>query len=258
MNEGNRMTPDLTVIVPAYNESRTVGTVIDRLVHNLGSIAYEILVVDDASKDDTAQIVRSLGEGQPQIRVISHNINQGKTQALVTGFKEAQGRVVIVQDADLEYPADMLKLVTPILEGRADVVYGSRLAKSDHANQFMARSYFANKVITFVSNLFTRYKFSDVETCYKAFRCEIIQNMIISSQRFGFEIEVTAKISKLDLKTAESPITFASRSYEDGKKIGVYDGLQALWYILKYNLFTSKADSFTQVPDLRQPLPAAK
>jgi glycosyltransferase involved in cell wall biosynthesis len=187
------------------------------------------------------------------IRLIRHEHNQGKTQALVTGFKECLGRVVIVQDADLEYnPGDILRVVSPILNLSADVVYGSRLLDPEHANHFLTSSLIANKVLTFVSNLFTQFKFTDVETCYKAFKREIIQNMVINSKRFGFEIEVTAKISKLNLRIQEVPISFSSRSYDEGKKIGAKDGIQAMIYILKYNLFTSKKDAFVSDPDLEK------
>jgi Glycosyltransferases involved in cell wall biogenesis len=245
------MTTDLTVIVPAYNESKTIGVVIERLIKNLQSVSFEILVIDDASKDNTAEIVSNFGKTHSEIHLIQHKVNQGKTMALATGFKKAQGKAIIVQDADLEYcPEDIISLVLPILEGDADVVYGSRMIKYENKEHFMLRSYFANKLITFVSNLFTKYKFTDVETCYKAFKSEIIQNLIITSQQFGFEIEVTAKISKLELNVCEKPISFASRSYQEGKKIGVRDGFQALGYILKYNLFTSKENSFTQDPTI--------
>ena len=241
---------DLSVVIPAFNESKTIGLVINRLLECLAPIQFELVVVDDFSRDATASVIRGLMEQHNNICLVQHESNKGKTEALKTGFKSCSGRVVLVQDADLEYdPADILRVIQPILDRKADVVYGSRLLDRKQ-NSFMLKSLFANRVITFCSNCFTRYKFSDVETCYKAFRREIIQNMLITSQRFGFEIEVTAKLSKLHLRTAEVPISYNSRSYQEGKKIGANDGLQALHYILKYNLFTSLKDSFTQIPDL--------
>jgi glycosyltransferase involved in cell wall biosynthesis len=241
---------DLSVVIPAFNESKTIGLVINRLLESLSPIQFELVVVDDFSRDSTAGIIRGLIEQHDNICLVQHESNKGKTEALKTGFKSCSGRVVLVQDADLEYdPKDILRVIQPILDFKADVVYGSRMLEMKK-NTFMFKSLFANKVITFFSNCFTRYKFSDVETCYKAFRREIIQNMLITSQRFGFEIEVTAKLSKLRLRTAEVPISYNSRSYEEGKKIGANDGLQALLYILKYNLFTSLEESFSQIPDL--------
>jgi glycosyltransferase involved in cell wall biosynthesis len=244
------MSKILSVVVPAYNEEKTILLVIDRLTKILHDLDYEIVIVDDASHDRTANIVSELIKDHNNIRLFRHEQNQGKTQALKTGFCECQGDIVIVQDADLEYnPADMLRVISPIVQNTADVVYGSRLLNLATKESFMAKSYFANRVITFFSNLFTKFHFSDVETCYKAFRREIIQNMVINSTRFGFEIEVTAKISKLNVRITEVPISFLSRSYADGKKIGVKDGIQALFYIVKYNLFTSKKRSFKNVPN---------
>jgi glycosyltransferase involved in cell wall biosynthesis len=247
------MTKDLSVIIPAYNEAKTIGVVINALVEHLTKLDYELLVINDASSDNTADLVSEISAQNDNVHLINHLINQGKTPALITGFKASQGRVVIVQDADLEYdPADIERVIAPILNHLADVVYGSRMLDPKNRNKFLFESYMANKVITFVSNIFTRYKFSDVETCYKAFRREIIQNMVINSRRFGFEVEVTAKISKLDLRTCEVPISFSSRSYDEGKKINAMDGVQALYYILKYNLFSSKEKSFVKEPDLKE------
>lgn len=244
------MVYDLSVIVPAYNEEKTIGVVIERLLESLASVRFEIVVVDDCSRDKTAETIRALMALHENIHLVQHELNGGKTKALKTGFQSCTGKIVIVQDADLEYdPRDILRVIQPILENKADVVYGSRFLNIKN-NKFMFKSLFANKVITFVSNLFTRYKFSDVETCYKAFRRDIIQKMVITSQRFGFEIEVTAKLCKLRLRIIEVPIYYNSRSYEEGKKIGASDGFQALLYILKYNLFTSRKESFTEIPEL--------
>ena len=250
------MAKDLSVIVPAYNESKTIGLIINNLAEHLTMFDYEILVVNDASSDNTADLVSEIAAQNGNVRLLQHTINQGKTPSLITGFKASQGNIVIVQDADLEYdPADIQRVISPILNHSADVVYGSRMLDPTNRKKFLVESYIANKVITFVSNFFTRYKFSDVETCYKAFRREIIQNMVINSRRFGFEIEVTAKISKLDLRVREIPISFSSRSYDEGKKINAMDGIQALYYILKYNLFSSKENSFVQEPNLQEDTP---
>jgi glycosyltransferase involved in cell wall biosynthesis len=245
------MLKDLSVVVPAYNESKTIRLVIDRLAASLRDLNYEIVIVDDNSGDKTAEVINEIMLQNDNVRLIRHSFNQGKTGALKTGFKECLGDIIIVQDADLEYdPADISRVIAPILNRTAQVVYGSRFSGQGQKNTFLFRSYFANRVITLFSNFFTKFKFSDVETCYKAFRREIIQMMVIDSSRFGFEIEVTAKISKLNLQVSEAPITFSGRSYSEGKKIGFKDGLQALFYILKYNLFTSKERSFIDLPAL--------
>ena len=242
------MSYELSVVVPAFNESKTIEMVINSLLGSLSSLSFELVVVDDFSSDNTSNVIQRLMDQHSNIRLVNHSCNMGKTEALKTGFRSCTGEVVLVQDADMEYdPKDILKVVRPILDGKADVVYGSRFLEQSK-NQFMPKSLFANKVVTFTSNLLTRYKFSDVETCYKAFRREIIQNMTITSKRFGFEVEATAKICKLRLRTAEVPINYNSRSYEEGKKIRAKDGMQALWYIFKYNWFTSLKDSFIEIP----------
>ncbi|MCX6056305.1 MAG: glycosyltransferase family 2 protein [Chloroflexi bacterium] len=239
----------LSVVVPAYNESKTIIQVVERLLSSLSAINFEIIIVDDCSKDDTAVISQLLTGKYDNVRLVKHKINKGKTEALKTGFQECSGEIVMIQDGDLEYdPKDIMRVIQPILDNQADLVYGSRLLDPDHKNVFMVKSLVANKTLTFLSNLFTRYKFSDVETCYKAFRCSLIKNMIITSERFGFEIEVTAKISKLRLRTCEIPISYYCRSYAEGKKIGIMDGIHAIGYILKYNLFTSVKKSFREIP----------
>lgn len=245
------MTLLLSVIVPAYNESKTITRVVENLVTNLSSIDHEIILIDDHSRDDTALICNQLAQQNNNIKLFAHEKNQGKTEALKTGFIHCSGEIVLVQDADLEYdPQDILKLIEPILKNQADIVYGSRFLDPDKKNVFMRKSKLANLFLTFTSNLFTRYKFTDVETCYKALSSAVIKNMIITSKRFGFEIEVTAKISKLKLRVCEIPISYSCRSYSEGKKIGFMDALQAFFYIVKYNLFTSLKDSYTAIPDL--------
>lgn len=243
----------LSVVIPAYNESKTIQVVVEKLLASCSSIDFEIVIVDDFSKDETAAISKKLAGQYQNIQVVQHEYNKGKTEALKTGFRYCTGNIIMVQDADLEYdPKDIVRVIEPIRNGHADIVYGSRLIDPHKNNIFLPKSLFANKILTFLSNLFTRYKFTDVETCYKAFRRPIIQNMTITSKRFGFEIEVTAKISKLKLRIVEIPISYFCRSYSEGKKIGARDALQAMGYILKYNLFTSLHDSFVKLPDLTE------
>jgi glycosyltransferase involved in cell wall biosynthesis len=240
----------LSVIVPAYNEENTIRAVIDKLL--TVPELLEIIVVDDCSSDNTWQIAQCLQS--PQVRVLRHERNGGKTEALKTGFAASQGDIVLVQDADLEYdPAEIPSLLEPILEGRADVVYGSRFLVRKGARVLYFYHYLANRFLTFFSNLFTNVNMTDVETGYKVFRGDIIRNMVISSTGFGFEIEVTAKVAKLGCAIYEVPISYHGRTYEEGKKIGFTDGLQALWLIFKYNLFGSLKGSFHKIPELGKP-----
>jgi glycosyltransferase involved in cell wall biosynthesis len=242
--------PQLSVIVPAFNEEKTIRNVLEALEKAL-TLPHEVIVVDDGSRDGTVAIVEAFTKKHPAVRLVRHPQNRGKTAALITGFAESRGGIVIVQDADLEYdPAEIADVVAPILSNRADVVYGSRFLIRRATRVLYYRHYLANRFITGLSNLLTDMNFTDVETCYKAFRGEIIRNMVITSQRFGFEVEVTAKIAKLGCRTYEVPISYYGRTYQEGKKIGLRDGFQALWYILKYNLFTGLKSSYRQIPDL--------
>lgn len=240
----------LSIIVPAYNEEKTILRVLDAILeHNRGAV--EIIVVDDHSCDQTASLVATYIEEHPQVSMLRQPRNMGKTQALKTGFAASTGDIVIVQDADLEYdPVDIPSVIDPIRTGKADVVYGSRFLVRRATRILYFRHYLANRFLTFLSNLFTDYNFSDVETCYKAFRGDIIRKMVITSHGFGFEIEVTAKVAKLKCRIYEVPISYYGRTYQEGKKIGVKDGIQALFYIFKYNLFTSLRTSFSAKPDL--------
>jgi glycosyltransferase involved in cell wall biosynthesis len=235
------------VVIPAYNEESSLAGVVARV---LGiPHLHEIIVVDDCSSDKTGAIADELGRLNPKVRVVRHAKNSGKTQALKTGFALTTGDIVIVQDADLEYdPSEIDEVIAPILDGSADVVYGSRFLVRRAARVLYFYHYLANKGLTFLSNLFTNVNLTDVETGYKAFRGEIIRNMIITSTGFGFEIEVTAKIAKLGCAMYEVPISYHGRTYEQGKKIGYSDGVAALWYILKFNLLCSLKESFRVVP----------
>jgi glycosyltransferase involved in cell wall biosynthesis len=230
--------------VPAYNEEKTIEKVLDELIEHAPSV-FEIIVVDDGSKDQTGAIVDTYSRVHPNVRLIQHPVNKGKTEALKTGFATSIGSIVIIQDADLEYdPADITSVIEPILQDKADIVYGSRFLVRRATRVLYFRHYLANRFLTFLSNLFTDANFSDVETCYKAFRGEIIRNMIITSSGFGFEIEVTAKVAKLKCRIYEVPISYYGRTYQEGKKIGLKDGVLALYYIFKYNLFCGLKASF--------------
>ncbi|MDW8326394.1 MAG: glycosyltransferase family 2 protein [Anaerolineales bacterium] len=242
------MTPRLSIIIPAYNEAPTLRSVIERVLACVPDV-FEIIVVDDGSQDGTAEIARQASAEYLQVKLVSHPRNLGKTAALRTGFAASRGDIVLVQDADLEYdPADIPALIEPIVTGKADVVYGSRFLVRRAARVLYYRHYLANKFLTFLSNLLTDINFTDVETGYKAFRGDIIRNMVITSSGFGFEIEVTAKIAKLKCRVYEVPISYHGRTYEEGKKIGFVDGLYAIWYTLVYNLLWSKARSFRNLP----------
>lgn len=238
--------PCLSVVVPAYNEEATLAKVVGKLL-KLESLR-EVVIVDDCSDDRTPQICDQLASADARVRYSRHAQNRGKTEALKTGFAMTTGQVVIVQDADLEYdPEEIPSVIAPILEGQADVVYGSRFLVRKAARVLYFYHYVANKGLTFLSNVFTNINLTDVETGYKAFRGDIIRNMIITSTGFGFEIEVTAKVAKLGCIIYEVPISYYGRTYEQGKKIGFSDGVQALWFILRYNLFSTRRSSFRDV-----------
>jgi glycosyltransferase involved in cell wall biosynthesis len=244
----NPMSARLSVVVPAYNEEATLAQVVGKLL-GLPNL-HEVILVDDCSTDCTPEIARDLAEQHPsKIQVIRHKKNAGKSEALKTGFAATSGNIVIVQDADLEYdPDEIAHVISPIARGVADVVFGSRFMVRRAARVLYFYHYLANQGLTFLSNLFTNMNVTDVETGYKAFRGEIIRNMNITSRGFGFEIEVTAKIAKLKCVVYEVPISYYGRTYEEGKKIGTIDGVAALWYIVKFNLLTSLASSYVEVP----------
>lgn len=239
----------LSVVIPSYNEEATIAHVVGEVLR-LDMVA-EVIVVNDCSRDRTAQIVRQLAAADSRIRLLEHDVNRGKTEALKTGFSQVRGDIVIVQDADLEYdPSEIPGVVQPILDGKADVVYGSRFLVRKASRVHYFYHFIANKILTFCSNLFTNINFTDVETGYKAFRSDIMRNMVITSSGFGFEIEVTAKIAKLKCAIYEVPISYYGRSYEEGKKIGAMDGVAAFWYVLRYNLFCNLKSSYVKVPAL--------
>ena len=239
----------LSVVVPVYNEAATLGEVVRKLLKV--PCLLEIIIVDDCSTDGTGQLAQQLAENHPQVRVVRHERNAGKTAALRTGFALTSGEVVIVQDADLEYdPAEIYGVIRPILQGHADVVFGSRFLVRKAARVLYFYHYLANKFLTYLSNALTNLNMTDIETGYKAFRGEIIRNLTIVSSGFGFEVEVVAKIAKLKVAIYEVPISYYGRTYAEGKKILFRDGLIALWFVIRFNLFCGLRASFRQVPDL--------
>jgi glycosyltransferase involved in cell wall biosynthesis len=232
--------------MPAYNEEKTVATVVQRVLKEV-PCELELIIVNDGSTDRTGEIAAALASNDPRIRVF-HQKNAGKTAALKQGFEKSRGRIVIVQDADLEYdPAEIIHVIQPILDGKADVVYGSRFLVRRAARVLYFYHYVANRVITLLSNLFTNLNMTDVETGYKAMRGDIVRAMVIKSRGFGIEIEITAKIAKWGAAVYEVPISYYGRTYEEGKKIGTIDGIMALWYILRFNLLWNREQSFQKL-----------
>ena len=225
----------LSVIIPCFNEERTIIDLINA-VKQSGIKDQEIIIVDDCSTDGTRNILKDYQDDE-DIILLFHSSNKGKGAALRTGFRKATGDVCIVQDADLEYdPKEYTFLLEPILENKADVVFGSRFqgGRPHRVVYFWHRV--GNGFLTILSNIFTNLNLSDMETCYKAFRTEIIQSIDIKENRFGFEPEITAKISKMNLRIYEIGISYYGRTYAEGKKIGWKDGLRAIYCIFKYNL----------------------
>lgn len=226
----------LSVIIPCYNERETLHAIIEA-VKQSGYPSLEIIVIDDFSTDGTRDILKKIQADNTVDQVLFHDKNQGKGAALRTGFKAATGDIVIVQDADLEYdPKEFSKLVQPILEDKADVVFGSRFMGSapHRVSYFWHRV--ANCVLTLFSNIFTNLNLTDMETCYKVFRRDIIQSIDIQENRFGFEPEITAKVAHLNCRIYEVGISYYGRTYEEGKKIGLKDAFRAVYCIVKYNL----------------------
>jgi glycosyltransferase involved in cell wall biosynthesis len=239
----------LSVVMPVFNERETVQAVVRRIFAEI-PLELELIAVDDGSTDGSGQILDELASEDARIKVL-HQRNQGKSAALKRGFEYSRGEVVIIQDADLEYdPAEIFSIVQPILQNRADVVYGSRFLVRRASRVLYFYHYIANRLLTFLSNTLTNLNMTDVETGYKAFRGEIIRNMVITASGFGIEIEMTAKVAKLPAVIFEVPISYYGRTYEEGKKIGTKDGLLALWYILQFNLFSSRNSSFRKIPKL--------
>jgi len=233
----------LSIIIPAYNEEKTIHLILNKIKHTqlISGFQKEIIVVNDCSKDNTAKVLQEYIAANPdmKMRLIEHEINKGKGAALHTGIREASGEYIVIQDADLEYdPEEFNLLLKPVLVDNADVVYGSRFMGSQpHRILFFWHS-IGNKVLTFLSNMFTNLNLTDMETCYKLFRAGVIKNINLQETRFGFEPEVTAKIARIpNIKIYEVGISYYGRTYDEGKKIGWKDGFRAIYCILKYGLF---------------------
>jgi glycosyltransferase involved in cell wall biosynthesis len=229
----------LSVIVPCYNEERSLSECIDRvLAIRDAHLDLEIIIIDDCSTDGSLAIARNLEQLHPQITVLSHKVNKGKGAALRTGFERAKGDFVAVQDADLEYdPADLKNLIRPLAEGRADVVIGSRFISSAEHRVLYFWHYLGNQFLTFLSNMFTDLNLTDMESCYKVFKKEVIDKIRIEEERFGFEPEIVAKIAHMRLRIYEMGISYCGRTYEEGKKIGMKDGFRALYCVFRYNAY---------------------
>jgi len=222
--------------MPVYNEGRTLAEVLGLVFTSVPDV-LEVIAVDDGSKDNSRDILSEFAKKEPRLNVILHKVNGGKTAALRTGIAATNGNVVIIQDADLEYdPGDINRLMQVFREKEVDAVYGSRFMNRGLQGSHYSQHYIANKTLTLLSNLCNGLHLTDVETCYKAIKGDLIRAMPINSKRFGFEIEVTAYLGKKKARVEEVPVSYAGRSYDEGKKIGFKDGLMALWYILKFNL----------------------
>ncbi|HMO04531.1 MAG TPA: glycosyltransferase family 2 protein [Kiritimatiellia bacterium] len=225
----------LSIIIPVYNEARTIDQLLARVDEVNVGMEKEIVVVDDGSTDGTRDVLPTLKDRFPAMNLIFHEVNQGKGAALRTGLTSATGDILLIQDADLEYdPRDYHTLLAPILEGRADVVYGSRFIGGGAHRVLYFWHMIGNQVITLFSNMMTNLNFTDVEVCYKVFRREVIKTIQIKENRFGFEIEVTAKVAKGKWRIYEVPVSYYGRPYSEGKKITWKDGFRAMWCILKY------------------------
>ncbi len=235
----------VSIVIPCYNEEATIETIVEA-VWSSSVEDKEILIVDDASTDGTSALLEGLGH-KFDLQVYRHDQNRGKGAALRTGFAAATGDVVIIQDADLEYdPQEYPILLKPILEGKADVVYGSRFAGGQAHRVVYYWHMVGNRFLTWLSNMMTNINLTDMETCFKVFRREVLEGIEIQENRFGFEPEITAKVAKGDWRIYEVGISYYGRTYAEGKKIGWKDGFRAIWAILKYNLFAPQSTRRTQ------------
>jgi len=229
--------PCLSVVMPVYNEAATVAEVIAVVLAQRP--VRQLVIVDDASKDGTWEKLQAATGGDARVKLVRHDVNQGKGAALRTGIAQATAPIVIIQDADLEYDAtEYFRLLIPILNGKADVVFGSRFIGSPHGHRVLYYWHsVGNKVLTTFSNMATGLNLTDMETCYKTFRREVVQKIKIEENRFGFEPEITAKVARLKVSIYEVGVSYYGRTYAEGKKIGWRDGFRALWCIVKYNFF---------------------
>ncbi|MGW8320852.1 MAG: glycosyltransferase family 2 protein [Thermodesulfobacteriota bacterium] len=227
----------LSIVIPVFNECETLPAVLENVARV--SLDKEILIVDDGSTDGTREYLKDMVQHPREgVRVLFHDRNRGKGAALRTGFREVAGDIVIIQDADLEYdPQDYPALLKPILDGRADVVYGSRLGDQPHRVLYFWH-YLGNKVLTLISNMLTNLNLSDMETCYKVFRSEVIKNLTFISDGFAIEAEMTVKIAKAGYRVYETPISYSGRDYSEGKKITWKDAFPTLWALVKHRFFS--------------------
>jgi len=240
VNSNDEIKPCLTAVMPIYNEAATVVEVVKVVLAQRP--VQQLVIVDDCSQDGTWNQLQPIAQIEPRIKLIRHEVNKGKGAALRTGLAHATSEIVIIQDADLEYdPSEYWRLIAPILSGKADVVYGSRFHSGGGARRVLYYWHsVGNKFLTMCSNMATDLNLTDMETCYKAFRREVIQKVQIEEDRFGFEPEITAKVAKAKMRVYEVGISYSGRTYAEGKKIGWRDGFRALWCIWKYNFWRRK------------------
>ena len=239
--------PLLTVVMPVYNEINTLETILDRVLDL--DLDLEVVAVDDGSTDGSREYLTERAARTPNLRVIFHQKNRGKAGALATGFRDARGKIVIIQDADLEYdPEEIPQILEPIRSGKADVVFGSRFqGRTQRVHLFW--HYLANRLLTFLSNLCTNLNLTDMECCYKAFRRPVIQAIEIDSNRFAVEPELTQKVAKLKVKVYEVACSYHGRDYSEGKKIGFSDAIEAVWAIFRFRFFWKAPKGFRLEPD---------
>jgi glycosyltransferase involved in cell wall biosynthesis len=237
IRNNNDVEPCLSVVMPVFNEAATVSKVIKTVLAQRP--VQQLVIVDDASTDGTGELLRSLLTNDPRVTLKRHDRNQGKGAALRTGLSATTSSIVLIQDADLEYdPEEYYRILTPILVGDADVVYGSRFMGGSGGHRVLYYWHsVGNRVLTALSNMATNLNLSDMETCYKAFRKEVIEKVTVEENRFGFEPEITAKLAGMNVRIYEVAISYRGRTYSEGKKIGWRDGVHAIWCIVKYNFF---------------------